>query len=84
MRLDYLLDSGMHGRCSISNPCSFDCLSSAIVSISSGLVDKENKDTGHIKDTGGPYENLKTCKQSSSAALQSFWASSRTLHLLVR
>ena len=21
-------------------------------------VDKENKDTGHIKDTGGPYENL--------------------------
>ena len=58
MRLDYLLDSGMHGRCSISNPCSFDCLSSAIVSISSGLVDKENKDTGHIKDTGGPCENL--------------------------
>ena len=21
-------------------------------------MDKENKDTGHIKDTGGPYENL--------------------------
>ena len=87
MRLDYLLDSGMHGRCSISNPCSFDCLSSAIVSISSGLVDKENKDTGHIKDTGiGMTQEglMKTCKQSSSAALQSFWASSRTLHLLVR
>ena len=91
MRLDYLLDSGMHGRCSISNPCSFDCLSSAIVSISSGSsinkVDKENKDTGHIKDTGiGMTQEglMKTCKQSSSAALQSFWASSRTLHLLVR
>ena len=50
-------------------------------------VDKENKDTGHIKDTGiGMTQEglMKTCKQSSSAALQSFWASFRTLHLLVR